>query len=328
MNGCTQDDKCLISILMAVYEPNPEWLAEQLYSLNEQTYPNLELWVLDDCSPIFPFEQLQQTVARCITRFPVVVERSDKNEGSNRTFEKLTGKARGSYVAYCDQDDIWLPEKLACYEAYLEETGALLVCSDMYIIDADGCRVAESMTQVRRHHVFRQGAGLALGLLVSNFITGCAMMLHTDTAKAAVPFCPCMVHDHYLAFYAASRGEIAFINAPLISYRIHGSNQTLSMAGVRDKASYLDVRIRALIRRLTWLQAVFCCDAILAGEIETALTWAKAREENFLGSWRAKATVWRLRRYSPLTSLFELLLAQCPERFFMTFVELKRKNVV
>lgn len=325
MSGCMPEDKPLISIVMAVYHPRMDWLAEQLDSLNAQTYPNLELIVCDD-GPDQPVEE--RIFTEHITAFPWELVRNEENLGSNKTFERLTRKARGEYIAYCDQDDIWLPEKLMCYQARLEESGALLVCSDMYIIDGAGRRTAESITQVRRHHVFRWGAGLAPGLLVSNFVTGCVMMMYGKVAKAAIPFCPYMVHDHYLALHAAAKGEIAFIDAPFIYYRIHERNQTLSMAGVRNKASYLEVRICALIRRFSWLQTVFCADETLAREIETALIWAQAREKNFMGSWRAKGTVWRLRRYSPLTSLFELLFAQCPERIFMSFVELKRKNMV
>ena len=55
-------DKPRISILMAVYEPRIDWLREQLVSLNEQTYPNLRLYIRDDCSPTVPYEQIQSCV--------------------------------------------------------------------------------------------------------------------------------------------------------------------------------------------------------------------------------------------------------------------------
>ena len=60
MNGCMETDKPLISIVMAVYEPNLQWFKEQLESLEAQTYPNLELLVIDDCSPTVPFEIIKQ----------------------------------------------------------------------------------------------------------------------------------------------------------------------------------------------------------------------------------------------------------------------------
>ena len=105
-------DKPLISILMAVYEPRMDWLREQLVSLNEQTYPNLRLYIRDDGSSAVSYEQMRSCVQECITRFSYTIARNEKNVGSNSTFELLTGEAEGDLFAYCDQDDVWLPEKL------------------------------------------------------------------------------------------------------------------------------------------------------------------------------------------------------------------------
>ena len=326
MSGCMETGKPLISILMAVYEPRLDWLREQLRSLEAQTYPNLKLYIRDDCSPTVPFDEIQRCAAECIHSFPYEIQRNEKNLGSNGTFELLTREAEGTYFAYCDQDDIWLPEKLKVLQEEMERGGAQLVCSDMYIIDGNGKQTADSITKVRRHHRFRSGDDLAPGLLISNFATGCAALVQAETAKAAVPFCPYMVHDHYLALYAAAHGVVVSLPDKLILYRIHAENQTLMMAGVRDKASYYQVRIQALVHRFEWLQAAFQHDADLSAEISTALVWARARAENFCGNVRAKGTVLKYRRYSPLTSLFEVVMSGMPERAFMGFVELKRKN--
>ena len=66
MSGCTETGKPRIAILMAVYEPRMDWLREQLLSLNAQTYPNLMLYIRDDCSPTVPFEEIQSCVQDCI----------------------------------------------------------------------------------------------------------------------------------------------------------------------------------------------------------------------------------------------------------------------
>ena len=116
MSGCTEIGKPRIAILMAVYDPRMDWLREQLLSLNAQTYPNLMLYVRDDCSPTVPYEDIQQCVRECITNFPYVMTRNERNLGSNLTFQQLTLEAEGVYFAYCDQDDIWLPEKLTVLE--------------------------------------------------------------------------------------------------------------------------------------------------------------------------------------------------------------------
>ena len=110
MSGCTETGKPLIAILMAVYEPRMDWLREQLESLEKQTYPNLKLYVRDDCSETVSFEEIERCIKEYIHSFPYEIQRNEANLGSNRTFERLTEEAEGTYFAYCDQDDVWLPE--------------------------------------------------------------------------------------------------------------------------------------------------------------------------------------------------------------------------
>lgn len=325
MNGCTETDKPLISIVMAVYEPNLQWFREQLDSLEAQTYPNLELLVLDDCSPTVPFETVRQYVAQSIRSFPYQVARNEKNLGSNGTFEKLTQQAHGKYIAYCDQDDVWLPEKLEILQKTIEQTGATLVCSDMYIIDGQGKQTADSITKVRRHHVFHSGDNLAEELLFRNFVTGCTMLIPADLAQQAIPFCPYMVHDHYLALWCAEHGSIQSVMKPLINYRIHGGNQTGLMAGVKDKQSYGVIRIDKTVQRLQWLNEHFLCSKQTKHVLKNGIKWACARHENW-NSGKQKAVVWKYRSFSKMPSLFELFFRNAPESVFDFILVLAKNN--
>jgi len=320
--------KPLISIVMAVYEPNLDWLGEQLASLESQTYPNLELIVCDDCSLTVQFEEIRSCVETHISSLPFELYRNFENLGSNKTFERLTLWAKGRYIAYCDQDDVWLSEKLSVLIQASERTGALLVCSDMYIVNGDGEMVADSITKVRRHHVLRSGVGLAKGLLFSNFVTGCTMIVDAETAKAAVPFCPFMIHDHYLALYVASRGAICSVKKPLIRYRLHSANQTGMMAGVYDKESYRTERIDFAVKRMCWLNMNFDAPPPLREVIAQGLEWTKARQRYFAGNKACAKTVWRYRKFEPLTAAFEIASAVIPESLFMFFINLKKKNLV
>ena len=327
MSGCMGSDKPKIAILMAVYEPRLDWLREQLLSLNAQTYSNLVLYVRDDCSPTVAFSEIQNCVANCIDAFPYLILRNEKNLGSNGTFELLTKEAEAEYFAYCDQDDIWLPEKLEILQQEISRTGALLVCSDMYVIEEHGTKVADSITQVRRHHVFRSGENLAAKLLFSNFVTGCTMLIKRDSAKKALPFCPFYVHDHYLALWCAEHGTIESVLKPLICYRIHQDNQTLEMAGVTNRNTYQKARIDVVVQRMTWLKDHFSCSVKLMSDIEKGLRWAKARQRN----WKHQGeffTVLKYCRFGPISSLFELAGTWMPEAVLMWFVNLKRKNKV
>lgn len=316
-----------ISILMAVYEPRMDWLRIQLNSLNAQTYSNLRLYIRDDCSPKTLFTEIQAMVAECITAFPYTLVRNEKNLGSNGTFERLTQEGEGDLFAYCDQDDEWLPEKLTVLQEEMARTGALLACSDMFVMDGNGKTVADSITKVRRHHVFRSGTGLAPKLLFSNFVTGCTMLVDARAAKAAVPFCPYLVHDQYLALWCAEQGRITPVMRPLICYRIHGGNQTVMMAGVTDKKSYGEVRIALTLTRFLWLREYFSCGAATCQVLEDGIVWAQARQQswNHQGGGRM---VWKYRKLNPLVSVAELCLKYVPEGLFMAAISLARGNKV
>ena len=325
MSGCTPTDKPLIAILLAVYEPRMDWLREQLLSLNAQDYPNLQLVIRDDHSPTVPLEAIRACAEECVTAFPWELRQNERNLGSNGTFERLTQEAGGAYFAYCDQDDVWLPEKLSTLEAAMDDENVLLVCSDMLIIDENGRQTADSITKVRRHHVFRSGPDLTEGLLFSNFVAGCSMLVRAGQAKAAVPFCPYLVHDQYLALWCAERGELLSLPQKLLRYRLHGGNQTGLMAGVHDKKSYGAVRIDLALNRLLWLREHFPCRPRVQKTMDEGILWLRARQDNW--NHRGGATVvWKYRRFAPISSAAELVLKNVPDPLFMAAIGLAREN--
>lgn len=322
-----ENSKPLISILMAVYEPRMDWLREQLASLEAQTYPNLRLYIRDDCSRTVPFAEIEKLVKASIHSFPCEIRRNEENMGSNQTFARLTHEAEGVYFAYCDQDDVWLPEKLEVLQKELEISGALLACSDMYIINEKGEITSESMTKIRRHHRFSSGSGLAKGLLFRNFVTGCTMLVQAEEARAALPFCPYMVHDHYIALRCAERGVIQSIARPLIRYRIHSGNQTGLLTGVTDKKSYGQVRIRSMVERLQWLEENASWNTQTRQALSEGLIWLRARERNW-SHQGGKRLIWKYRRFDPLFSTFELFAAGLPERVFQLCIQMGKRNLV
>ncbi|WP_026297661.1 glycosyltransferase [Succinimonas amylolytica] len=319
--------KPLISILMAIYEPNLNWLRDQLKSLNDQNYPRLSLYIIDDCSPTVPFDEIVKLVTQCVTNFNFSISRNESNIGSTKTFEMLTKLAEGDFFAYCDQDDIWIPEKLSILCDEIINRAAFLVCSDMYIIDANGSLKASSITQVRRHHVFYSGYNLSHRILVSNFIAGCTMLVRASVAKEAVPFCPYMVHDHYLALYCSNKGLVVSLQKQLIYYRIHNNNQTLVLSGVTDKKSYYEKRIVVTNNRLNWLN-----DNLMFNDnnafISNALAWGGARETWYHNkNLKSFYDLWKCRHVKFSETMFELVSLPLPNFLFRFLVFLYKNNV-
>jgi len=304
-------DKPLISIVMAVFNPNMQWLEQQLCSLNEQSYKNIQLLVLDDCSTKVAYEEICACIRRCVNRFPCDIGANERNMGSNKTFEKLTRLAKGKYIAYCDQDDIWNADKLTVLEDLIKKTGALLVCSDVTVINGEGNITANSITKMRKRHIFKEGSDLGYGLLFKNFVIGCAMLIDSQTAKNALPYIDSMVHDHYLALYAALQGKIAVCKTNLICYRIHENNQTNVMTGVDSKKEYYEKRIIPFYTRIAAIKS-----RLFVKDIDKALLWAQARKDYYHGSWKCGAVIWKYRHMNRSTAMFELIMLKVPSFLF------------
>ena len=293
----------LVSILMAVYHPRQDWLIEQLDSLNAQTYSHLELIICDD-GPDAPVEEA--VFQEHITEFPWRLIRNEENMGSNRSFEKLTSVAEGDFFCYCDQDDIWLPEKTEKLLRTLQIEEATLVCSDMFIIDEQGKKVADSIVNIRRRHVFRSGTGLTDTLWYSNFASGCALIVSAALAKAAVPFNPYMYYDHYITLFCANEGKVVSLPESLLLHREHGSNQSSVLQGVTDRESYYRIRVDRPTSAVIWLEERFPADDELKKILVQGREWLEARQDYSRGKrdcWRA---IWRYRRFSIKASLLEL----------------------
>lgn len=320
-----QTDKPQVSILMAAYKPNERWLREQLISLNSQTYGNLELLIYDDC-PECPLDE--GIVREHITAFPYRIIRGEENLGSNKAFEILTLEGKGKYFSYCDQDDVWRFDKVSRMAQVLEKTGSPLVCSDLAIIDEDGNKIADSITKIRKRHVFREGEGLAKGLLLNNFVTGCAMMIRADVAKSAAPFVGLVVHDQWLAINAALCGRIELIREPLIDYRQHEKNQTGILHGVTDKRSYYNERIVRYLERIECYKQRLASDE-LASAIEELDEFYNARKRYFAKPTLSDLKIMRkYRGYAKKSVRIESVMKLIPEWMFKIILKLAKKGKI
>ena len=98
----------LISIIMAAY--NAEKTIEQaISSVLNQTYPNFELLVVNDCSKDRTAEIVGR-LAECDSRVRLIS--NPKNSGVSYTRRHGLEEAKGAWIAILDSDDAWAPEKL------------------------------------------------------------------------------------------------------------------------------------------------------------------------------------------------------------------------
>jgi glycosyltransferase involved in cell wall biosynthesis len=211
-----QRDGDRIAICMATYEPPADLLRVQLDSLRDQTHGNWVCVISDDCSSDESFARLRE-LTDGDDRF--AVSRSTERLGFYRNFERALSMApdAADFVAYCDQDDRWHPQKL---QRLLGGIGdAQLVYSDARIVSPDRSVVRSSYWTERRNNYTNFGS-----LLIANSVTGAASMFRRAVLDDALPFPPRLArafHDHWVAVVAMARGDLAYVNEPLYDYVQH-----------------------------------------------------------------------------------------------------------
>jgi glycosyltransferase involved in cell wall biosynthesis len=207
---------------MATFSPNPSYFDQQITSLKQQDFADWICIVSDDASPAECRRQMEATIADD-SRFICFWHNS--NVGFYRNFERALQAVPSTtrFVALCDQDDIWFPEKISKLVAAMErDQRAMLAYSDMRIVDEMG-RVISTTFWRNRKNIW-DDIGL---MLVANTVTGAASLFRRELLTVALPFPEGVgdrYHDHVLACAALATGKIVYLDQPLYDYRQHLDN--------------------------------------------------------------------------------------------------------
>lgn len=306
-----------ITIAMAIYKPRIDWLIEELDSIYNQTYRDFQVQVWDDCPE--DLNDYNDLFKSHLKEIPFTIHKGKKNLGSNGVFQNLTELTDTPFIAYCDQDDIWMPDKLQVLLGLLKASESnTLAFSDMMVINGKSELVADRIAQVRPRQVFYPEKDALLHLLAKNFVTGCTMMMKSNIAKVAMPFPPSVFHDWWLAICAASKGKIVMADKPLMKYRIYGGNQSAVLKGIVDKSSYYKKRVLAQMELVDHVWEAFGPNDI----IKLERNWCHARSGYFEHpNIRDLMIMMSLRQYNKSMVLFEAVLPIMPSFIFHKVVE-------
>jgi glycosyltransferase involved in cell wall biosynthesis len=216
-----------ISVALATYN-GERFLAEQLRSLAAQTVLPDELVVYDDGSTDGTLGIVADFVRA--SPFPVRVETDARRRGSSDAFFMAARSCGGDLVALCDQDDVFLPEKLERCRSAFERSDVLAVIHSSRVVDESLRPTGKLFPEVRRTHV---ASALTSDPWLA--IRGMSMVVDARVVRlAAAEARPpshylegaTMHHDEWMYVLASSLGAVAFLAEPLALYRQHGGNAT------------------------------------------------------------------------------------------------------
>lgn len=212
------------------------FLPSLLDSIAAQSYPNWRLVVRDDGSSDATHHILTEFAQRHGPRVELVEDERSRL-GVMRNFEAAVARCTSNYVAFADQDDVWLPNKLdrtmqRVLSAEREYGGStpILVHTDLSVVDADLDEIALSFVRMMR---LDPVAGATIKrLLVRNVVTGCTMLANRALVEQALPFPDAAaMHDWWFALVATCLGRLEFVDEQTLLYRQHGSNSVGAVDG-------------------------------------------------------------------------------------------------
>lgn len=128
------EDDNLVSVIMPVHN-SAAVLQDAVSSVLRQTYPTLQIWLIDDCSTDNSREVMEALAAED-ERIRLI--RLDVNRGAATARNAGIEAANGRYIAFLDADDIWLPDKLEKQIAFMQTKKVPLSCTAYAWMDSNG----------------------------------------------------------------------------------------------------------------------------------------------------------------------------------------------
>lgn len=203
-----------VSIVVTTYN-RLGLLKQTIQSILSQTFRDFELIVVDNESQDGTLEYLQglgTEFVRAVQNQNYGVIAANRNVGIQQS--------RGKYVAFCDDDDMWLPDKLEKQVSVMERSPRVGLCYTNAALFRDGITLRARMVRwrVRRYYFPR--------LLLGNFIPNSSVLVRRSVFEhlGLLTTDTTLREDYEMWLRVARDYDLAYIDEPLIRYRVHGSN--------------------------------------------------------------------------------------------------------
>lgn len=220
------------------------YIRTQLDSIIAQNIVNKELLIRDDGSTdntVAIIEEYQR-------KYSWIRYYKEKNIGVQKSFFDLLKQAdsNADYIAFADQDDEWLPDKLKRAVKILENRDhqiPLLYCSNKIITDENLQPIDVTVASPVKKTSFGNA-------LVQNICTGCTAVINQSMVRMLQKNMPqdidnIIMHDWWLYLTATCFGEVCYDQNSYIRYRQHGSNTSGAMLNRKNLFCY---RVKQIFR--------------------------------------------------------------------------------
>lgn len=233
----------LVSIALCTYN-GAEYLPQQLDTLINQTYGEIEIIVVDDCSTDETFAILNDYASK---HSQFKIHQNKVNLGFTGNFEQAVSLCNGELIALCDQDDLWHPQKIELQVNGIKDN--IFIYHDSEFIHEDGTSMNKKMSDLMNLY---RGDNPEV-FLFFNCVSGHSILMKKELLVDALPLKKDFFHDWWLAYVATNIGKIDFIPQCLVQYRQHDKSETNILKLEREKDKYKLSSYQNFEQTLNWL---------------------------------------------------------------------------
>ncbi len=252
----------LVSVIIPVYN-GADYFLEAIESVLHQTYPHVEIIVIDDCSTDNSVELIESVDADNLTLI-----RNSNNLGVSASRNKGICSAKGKYIAFMDADDVSLPRRLECQVDLLERKSEIGLISSAYeTFEEDLSKGKRSLKKLPT-----DPEDIAARLLFQCVICCPAAMLRAALIEPHGLYFDeslSMCEDWDLWYRISKVSKVSNIEDVLLYYRKHSSNSS------KKRAEMYRSKIRLMQRSLrdygVSTKGLFSDEFYLKGEPEFCL---------------------------------------------------------
>lgn len=211
----------MISIIIPIFNGD-KFLEKTINSALNQDYPDIEILLINDGSS----DKSQEIINKYVSRFPNRIRSFyQKNSGVCAARNNGIKEAKGSYIAFLDQDDIWHSQKLSMQIKILEHNAKIgLVICNFYIINEDDVRVGDA----RQASIKINDENVRELLFVNNVLgpPSCALIRKECFGKAGLfdKTLSSGPEDRDMWLRICNYYSIYFLNEGLCGFRFHANN--------------------------------------------------------------------------------------------------------
>lgn len=232
-----------IGIALAAFQPTKKFFLSQLQSIQKQTYPYWICCIQFDSQWTDLIADPDFKTIFADKRF--IWNQNQERLGLAKNFIRAASHAtaqRVDYLAFCDQDDIWYPNKLQILVQEMQNLPAMsLLHHNLRVVDADG-QVRALLWQLERRKTAHQST---LDLILRNTVTGSASIMDANLLEkfSQIPD-NFEYHDYWFALMASGQGGVYALDYVLGDYRQHAHNYI----GTNAKQS-IERGIKAVVKK-------------------------------------------------------------------------------